>query len=68
LLTCVLNHVEIAHLVFEKFKIQPDVNFKIVKINDVVYEKLFNLLVYVSVREKLFKNNMLILHIPNKRP
>jgi len=60
--------VEIAHLVLEKFKIQPDVNFKIVKINDVVYEKLFNLLVYVSVREKLFKNNMLILYIPNKRP
>ena len=44
--------MQIAHLIFGKFKIQLNVNFKIVKINDVVYEKLFNLLVYVRVREK----------------
>ena len=60
--------MEIAHLVFGKFKIKSDVNFKIVKVNNVVYEKLFNLLIYVSVREKLFKNSMLILYIPNKMP
>jgi hypothetical protein len=35
-------------------------NFEIVKIDNVAYEKLFNLLVYESMRERLFENNMLI--------
>jgi hypothetical protein len=34
---------KIVHLVIKKFKIQSNVNFKIVKINDDVYEKLFNI-------------------------
>jgi hypothetical protein len=42
--------------------------FKIVKIDNVVYKKLFNLLVYESIRENLFKNNkVLILYLLNKR-
>ena len=32
-------------------------NFRIVKINDIAYEELFNLSIYVSIREKKFKNN-----------
>jgi hypothetical protein len=34
---------KIVHLVIKKFKIQLNVNFKIVKINDDVCEKLFNI-------------------------
>jgi len=42
--------------------------FKIVKIDNVVYKKFFNLLVYESIRENLFKKNkMLILYLLNKR-
>ena len=50
-----------------KFEIYSDVNFKIVRIDKVVYEEFFNLPVYESIREKLFKNNMLILYLLNKR-
>jgi hypothetical protein len=42
------------------------VNFKIVKIDNIAFEKLFNLLIFKSIREKLFKNNMLIFYLPNK--
>jgi hypothetical protein len=52
---------QIVHLVIRKFKIQLYVNFKIVKIDDVVYEELFNLSVYESIREKSFENNKLII-------
>jgi hypothetical protein len=36
---------QIVHLVIEKFKIQSDVYFEIVKSDDIAYNKLFNLLV-----------------------
>ena len=52
---------QIVHLVIRKFKIQLYVNIKIVKIDDVVYEELFNLSVYESRREKSFENNKLII-------
>jgi len=52
---------QIVHLVIRKFKIQLYVNFKIVKIDDIVYEELFNLSVYESIREKSFENNKLII-------
>jgi hypothetical protein len=52
---------QIVHLVIRKFKIQLYVNIKIVKIDDVVYEELFNLSVYESIREKSFENNKLII-------
>jgi hypothetical protein len=50
-----------------KFEIYSNVNFKIVRIDKVAYEEFFKLLVYESIREKLFKNNMLILYLLNKR-
>jgi hypothetical protein len=44
------------------------VNFEIVKIDDVAYNEFFNLSVYESIEEKLFKNNnILILYLLNKR-
>jgi hypothetical protein len=52
---------QIVHLVIRKFKIQLYVNIKIVKIDDVVYEELFNLSIYESIREKSFENNKLII-------
>jgi len=52
---------QIVHLVIRKFKIKLYVNIKIVKIDDVVYEELFNLSVYESRREKSFENNKLII-------
>ena len=55
------------YFVIRKFKIQLDVNFEIVKINDIVYEEFFNISVYKSIIEKLFRNNnMLILYLLNK--
>jgi hypothetical protein len=50
-----------------KFEIYSNVNFKIVRIDKVAYEEFFNLPVYESMKEKLFKNNMLILYLLNKR-
>jgi len=50
-----------------KFEIYSNVNFKIVRIDKVAYEEFFKLSVYESIREKLFKNNMLILYLLNKR-
>ena len=50
-----------------KFEIYSNVNFKIVRIDKVAYEEFFNLPVYESIKEKLFKNNMLILYLLNKR-
>jgi len=47
----------------KKIKIQLVVNFRIVKIDDVIYEKLFNLLIYDSMKEKLFKNNNMLIII-----
>jgi hypothetical protein len=38
-----------------------------VKIDDVAYEKFLNLLVCKIIREKLFKNNNLILYLLNNR-
>jgi hypothetical protein len=58
---------QIIHLVIKRFEILLYMNFKIVRIDDVCYEELFNLLIYESIREKLFKNNMLILYLLNKR-
>jgi hypothetical protein len=58
---------QIIHLVIENFEILSYMNFEIVRINYVGYEELFNLLIYESIREKLFKNNMLILYLLNKR-
>jgi hypothetical protein len=36
-------------------------SFWIIKINDVAYEEFNNLSVYDSIRDKLFKSNMLII-------
>ena len=58
---------QIIHLVIKRFEILSYMNFKIVRIDDVCYEELFNLLIFESIREKLFKNNMLILYLLNKR-
>jgi hypothetical protein len=46
--------LQIIHLVIENFEIQSDMNFEIVKINDIDYEKLLNLLVHESIIKKLF--------------
>jgi hypothetical protein len=44
------------------------VNFEIEKIDDVVSNEFFNLSIYESIEEKLFKNNnILILYLLNKR-
>ena len=39
-------------------------SFEIVKIDDVAYKELFNISFYESIREKLFKNNdmLIIVH------
>jgi len=36
------------------------VSFGIVKIDDVAYEELFNLLVYYSIRDNFFKSNNIV--------
>jgi hypothetical protein len=41
--------MEIVHLVIKRLEIQSVVNFRIVKIDDVAYEKLFNLSVYDNI-------------------
>jgi len=46
---------QIVHLLIEIFYIQSYVNFKVVKIDDVAYKKLFHLLVYKNIREFFFK-------------
>jgi hypothetical protein len=46
---------QIVHLVIENFEIQSDVNFEIVKMNDVTYDELFNLSVFESIRENYLK-------------
>jgi hypothetical protein len=38
-------------------------NFRIVKINDDTYEKLFNLSIYDGTKEKLLKNNDMLIII-----
>jgi len=44
------------------------VNFEIEKIDDVASNEFFNLSIYESIEEKLFKNNnILILYLLNKR-
>jgi hypothetical protein len=59
---------QIVQVVIEKFKTQSNMNFEIVKINDIAYEEFFNLSIYESIREILFENNkMLILYLLNKR-
>jgi hypothetical protein len=47
--------LQIILLIIGKIKIQLDVNYEIVKIDDVAYNEFFNLSVYESIREKLFK-------------
>jgi hypothetical protein len=39
------------------------VSFGIVKIDDVAYEELFNILVYNSIRDKLFESNSMLIII-----
>jgi hypothetical protein len=56
---------QIVHLLIEIFYIQSYVNFKVVKIDDVAYKKLFHLLVYKNIREFFFKKKMLILYLLN---
>jgi hypothetical protein len=46
---------QIVYFVIEKIEIQSNVNFEIVKIDDVIYEELFNLSVYESIRENCLK-------------
>ena len=50
----------------KKIKIQLVVNFRIEKIDDVACEKLFNLSVYNSIRDKLFENNDMLIIILTK--
>jgi hypothetical protein len=45
--------LQIIHLVIENFEIRLDMNFEIVKINDIDYEKLLNLLVHESIIKKI---------------
>jgi hypothetical protein len=45
--------LQIIHLVLENFEIRSDMNFEIVKINDIDYEKLLNLLVHESIIKKI---------------
>jgi hypothetical protein len=45
--------LQIIHLVIENFEIRSDMNFEIVKINDIDYEKLLNLLVHESIIKKI---------------
>ena len=42
-------------------------SFGIVKINDVAYEELFNISVYNSIKDKLFKSNGMLIIILNKK-
>ena len=49
--------MEIVHLVIKRLEIQSVVNFRIVKIDDVAYEKFNNLSIYDSIIDKLFKSN-----------
>ena len=59
---------QIVHLLIEIFYIQSYVNFKVVKIDDVAYKKLFHLLVYKNIREFFLKKKMLILYLLNINP
>jgi hypothetical protein len=59
--------LQIIHLVIENFEIRSDMNFEIVQINDIDYEKLLNLLVHESIIKNYFKIKKLILYLLNKR-
>lgn len=63
ILTYDLNQVEIVNHVIEIFKIHLAVSFRIIKIDDVAYEKLFNLWIYDRIRDKLFKSNDMLIII-----
>jgi hypothetical protein len=48
---------KIVHFIIKRFEIQLIVNFRTIKIDDVAYKKLNNLLVYDSIRDKFFESN-----------
>jgi len=56
--------------VIKRFEIQLIMSFGIIKIDDVSYEKLFNLLIYDIIRDTLFENNdmLIIILIEQKVP
>jgi hypothetical protein len=46
--------LQIVYLIIENFEIQSNMDFEIVKINNVTFDEVFNLLVYKSMRKKKF--------------
>jgi len=47
--------LQIVYLVIEKFEIQSNMDFEIVKINNVTFDEVFTLLAYKSMRKNILK-------------